>query len=142
MLPMFLAMLSSYLHVFSFSGGAIAAKSTGMSSLEYTFCTFTHWILLSLDNDRFETIGPSINDDVTFFLPFSLMLIEGVTPDNPRMLFVRLSVTKVPWLHVSNNANADTSLSELQCLNWTDTTHILLQDWLQHFQYLHKCFSW
>ena len=67
MLPMFLAMLSSYLHVFSFSGGAIAAKSTGMSSLEYSFCTFTHWILLSLDNDRFETIGPSINDDVTVF---------------------------------------------------------------------------
>ena len=61
-----------------------------------------------------------------FLLPFSVfMLIEVLTPDNPSFLR-RLSVTKVPWLHVSNNTNVDTSLSELQYYNRTDTTHILL----------------
>ena len=53
------------------------------------------------------------------------MLIDVLTPDKPSF-FSRSSVTKVPWLHVSNKANVDTSLSELQCLNRTDTTHILM----------------
>ena len=47
------------------------------------------------------------------------MLIEVLTLDNPRFVS-RSLVTKVPWLHISNKANVDTSLSELQCLNYTD----------------------
>ena len=79
-----------------------------------------------LDNSCFESLSPSISDDVTFLLPFSVfMLIEVQTPDNPSF-WSRLSVTKVPWLHVSNKAKVDTSLSELQCLNCTNATHILM----------------
>ena len=79
-----------------------------------------------LDNSCFESLSLSISDDVTFLLPFSVfMLIEVQTPDNPSFLS-RLSVTKVPWLHVSNKAKVGTSLSELQCLNRTNKTHILM----------------
>ena len=61
---------------------------------------------------------------LSIILPFIVfMLIEGLTPDNANFLS-RLSVTKVPWLYVSNKANVDTSLSEFQCLNRTDTRPI------------------
>ena len=53
------------------------------------------------------------------------MLIGVLTPDNPSFLS-RLSIVKVSWLHISNKANVPTSLSELHCLNRTDTTHMLM----------------
>ena len=88
--------------LFNFSNVATSAESTGICSLEYSFGSFAHWNLLSLNNGCFETISPSINDDVTFLLLLSVfMLIEVLTPDNPSFLS-RLSVTKVLWLHESN----------------------------------------
>ena len=110
---MSLAMLSRYLPFLNFSGVAISAESTSICSLEYSFGSFTNWILSSLYNDCFETISPSINDDFTFLLPFSVfMLIEVLAPDTPSFLS-RSSVIKVPWLNASNKANVDNSLSEL-----------------------------
>ena len=93
--------------LFYFSSVAISAESTGICSLEYSFGSFTHFILLSSDNGCFETISP-INDNYTFLLSFSVfMLIKLLARDNPSFLS-RSSVTKVSWLHVSNKANVDT----------------------------------
>ena len=73
-LTMSLAMLLRYLHFFNFSGVVISAESKDIPSLEYGFDSFIHWILLSLDNDCFETISP-ISDDITFLLPFSVLML-------------------------------------------------------------------
>ena len=62
-LAMSLATVPKYLHFFSFSDVIIS----GIWSLEYSFGSFTYWVLLSLDNGCFETISPSINNGVTFY---------------------------------------------------------------------------
>ena len=61
-----LAILSRDFHFFSFPSVAISGGSSGISSVEYILGSFTHWIPLSLGEGCFDTLRPSINDDVTF----------------------------------------------------------------------------
>ena len=59
---------------------SLLTRAWKLSSL----CLLQMQSFLPLGSGCFETISPSVNDDVTFLLPFSVfILMEVLTPDNP-----------------------------------------------------------